>query len=99
MNKSNEVDIPRIEDFIKNLDQKDLIYLNKIIVDRIKILQQVKSSENMAKFHVGQRVGFSIDDGEIKKGRIIRLNKKTISLISDDNEEWKVAPVLLKNLD
>ena len=99
MSNTTEIDIPRIEDFIKRLDQKDLIYLNNIIVDRLKVLQQVKSSEKMAEFHVGQRVGFVLEDGEQKAGKIIRLNKKTISIMTDDNEKWNVPPVFLKSLE
>ncbi len=99
MNKSTDIDIPRIEDFIKSLEMKDLFYLNKIIVDRIRILQQVKASEKMANFHVGQRVGFILDDGRMQNGRVIRLNKKTVSIITDEQEQWNVAPALLKGLD
>lgn len=87
------------EDFIKRLEFQDLIYLNRIIVGRIKVLQQVNSSKNMAKFHIGQRVSFSPDGGQIKQGRVIRLNKKTVSVITDDDENWKVGPGLLKSID
>lgn len=99
MSNQNEIDIPRIEDFIKRLKIKDLIYLNGIIIDRIKVLQQINSSEKMTKFHVGQRVSFSPEGAQVKEGRVTRLNKKTVSVITDDNENWKVGTGLLKSID
>ena len=94
-----EIDIPRIEDFIKTLNQKDLIYLNNLIVNQLKILSQVRSSENMAKFHISQRIFFTAPDGSERKGKIVRMHKKTVTIITDDDEQWNVAPGFLKSLE
>jgi len=99
MNEITEVDINRIEDFIKRLDRNDLIYLNNIIVDRLKLLSQIKSSENMAKFHVTQRVSFTSSEGTTITGRIIRINKKSVSILTDDDQRWNVSPVFLQSLE
>lgn len=80
------------------LDRKDLIYLNNIIVDRLKLLSQISSTENMAKFHVSQRISFTTPDGTQKNGRIIKLNKKTVSIITDVDEQWNVEPGFLKSI-
>ncbi len=94
-----ELDIPRIEDFIKTLSAKDLIYLNRMICERLKVLSQVQSSEKMAKFHLTQRVSFTGSDGLVKTGVINAMHKKTVSVITDDNENWKIAPGLLRSVE
>ena len=99
MNEITEVNIPQIEDFIKGLERKDLMYLNRIIVDRLKLLSQQKTTENMARFHVTQRVRFTSSEGAVKTGRVIRINKKSVSVITYDDEKWNVSPVLLECVD
>ena len=87
----------RIEDFIKTLDRNELIYLNRLVVERLKLIAQARSTAEMLKYNLGDRVTFQDTNGSIKRGRIIKLNKKTVSLITDDNERWNVAPGLLEN--
>jgi hypothetical protein len=50
----------------------------------------------LAQFAEGDRVSFTANDGTIKNGRIMRLNKKTVSLFTDDGQQWKVSPALLR---
>lgn len=94
-----DIDIPRIEDFIKSLGTKDLVYLNRLIVGRIKILSQMQSSEKMAKFHLSERVSFMAGNGKEKTGRITKMHKKTVHVVTDDGENWKIAPGYLKSAD
>ncbi len=94
-----DIDIPRIEDFIKKLNEKDLLYLNRLIVERLKILSQVRSSEKMAEYHIHQRINFPGPYGSVKTGTITAMHKKTVSIRTDDGENWKVAPGLLKRED
>jgi hypothetical protein len=48
----------------------------------------------MARFNIGDRVGFRTQDGK-KTGASIRLNKKTVSIKADDGADWNVSPVHL----
>jgi hypothetical protein len=77
---------------------EELIDLNRKIVARVKHLQQAKSYKALAKFNLGDRVKFSTDDGRTIEGDIIRLNKKTVSLMTDDHRQWNVAPALLSKV-
>jgi hypothetical protein len=81
---------------IKKLGVDDLRFLNRLIIERLKILHQVKSSLQMSKFNIGDKVSFQGANGEIKRGIIHRLNKKTVSIITDDKQQWNVAPGLLR---
>jgi hypothetical protein len=44
----------------------------------------------------GDRVGFQTPDGRMLEGVVLRLNKKTISVVTDDGLQWNVAPGLLR---
>lgn len=54
---------------------------------------QIKSGR---KYRVGDVVMFKTRAGVEVTGKIERINKKSIRLLSDDGELWKVAPSLIK---
>lgn len=80
---------------IKRLGEEDLLFLNQLIVERLKLISQARSTSLMAAFGVGDLVSFNDSDGRKVKGTILRLNKKTISITTFDNHRWNVAPDLL----
>jgi hypothetical protein len=82
-------------DFAKFTDE-ELFDLNKRLVEHIKARHQARSQTAIAKFHVGDRVQFKTPEGELIKGTIIRINRKTVTLHSDDHLHWKVSAVLLQ---
>ncbi len=92
-----DIEIQRIEDFIKRLNEKDLVYINRLVVERLKLLSQQRSTTQMQQFNIGEKVSFFDNNGTQKKGKIQKLNKKTISVITDDNQRWNVGPGLLKH--
>lgn len=92
-------DTKRIEEFIKDLDETELRYLNRLIVERLKLISQVNSTREMAKFNVGERVEFENREGRTIAGRVIRLNRKTVSILTPDRHRWNVAPVFLRSAE
>jgi len=85
----------KIEEFIKTLGVEELHYLNRLIIERLKLLHQERSTTQMQRFNVGEKVRFKDPSGTVKTGTIIRLNKKTASLITTSGEQWNVAPGFL----
>jgi len=81
---------------LRHMGEEDLLYLNRMVVERLNLLAQAKSTVQLAQFAEGDRVKFTNNDGTVKHGRVIRLNKKTVSLITDDGHQWKVSPGLLR---
>ena len=75
-----QIDIQKIEDFIKTLGEHKLIYINRLVVERLKLISQQKSTNQMARFNIGERVTFTDNEGKTKKGIIIKLNKKPLRL-------------------
>ena len=83
-------------DAIKQLGIDELRFLNRAIVERLKLLQQESYSEHMAQFSVGDRVSFTDKSGDRQIATVLKLNKKTVGLITDEDEHWNVAPQLLE---
>ena len=80
---------------IRRMNEDDLRFLNRLIVDRLKLIGQARSTAMLAHFSVGDRVAFQSSSGEQKTGVIIRLNKKTASIATDDGQQWNVHPGFL----
>ncbi len=80
---------------VQRMSEDELLFLNRLIVQRLKFLGQARSMVMMARFSVGDRVGFQTRSGQRKLGLVVRLNKKTASVVTDDGQQWNVHPGLL----
>ena len=66
---------------------------------RLRMVQTLRSHQQMMKFSVGQRVRFEPPGHGVLAGMIIRYNRKTVTVITDDGGQWNVAPTLLMPAD
>lgn len=80
---------------LTSLDEAELLALHHRIVERIKFLRQVRHHETMAAFQVGDAVTFRPDGRDSITGRITRLNRKTVTVVTPDGCTWRVAPTFL----
>ncbi len=80
---------------IRHLGEEDLHFLNRLIVERLKLIAQARSTSLMSRFNIGDRVGFQSSSGEWKSGIVQKLNTKTISILTDKGHSWNVSPGLL----
>ena len=80
---------------IRQMGEEDLRYLNRLIAERLKLISQARSTVLLARFSVGDRVGFQTSTGERKTGVILKLNKKTVTIRTDDEQRWNVYPGFL----
>jgi len=83
---------------LRHMGEEDLLYLNRMVVERLNLLAQAKSSVELAQFAEGDRVQFTASDGLVKHGVVLRLNKKTASVRTDEDQKWKVSPGLLRKV-
>jgi len=81
---------------IKRLNEDDLLFLNRLIVERLKLISQARATTLMTSFTKGDRVGFQTPDGRMLQGSVVRLNQKTVGIVTDDSHQWNVAPGLLR---
>lgn len=86
----------RIEEFIKTLSEEELLLVNRMVIERLKLLSQRKTTDEMTRFTVGDRVSFVDRRGNVISGKVIKMNKNTVSVISTDNIQWNVHPTLLR---
>ena len=66
------------------------------MVERLNLLAQARSTVQLAQFAAGDRVCFTYNDDTDKHAVVLRLNKKTASLLTEDGQNWKIFPMLLR---
>ena len=89
-------DRAQVTEAIWKLSEEDLHFLNRVIVERLRLISQARSTVMLAHFSVGDRVSFPTATGEYKAGVIVRINKKTASIATDDGHRWNVHPAYLR---
>lgn len=82
-------------DAVNRLSEDDLRFLNRLIVERLKLISQARATTLLANFTKGDRVVFRTHEGSRVEGTVLRLNKKTVSVVTDDGHQWNVFPGLL----
>jgi hypothetical protein len=84
---------------IDRLTEAELIDLNNRIVERLRILHQMRAHAQMLDFKIGDRVSFQPEGRPVVVGMLTRYNRKTVTVITDSGERWNVAPILLRRAD
>ena len=82
---------------LDKLTEDELLALKRRIIERLKLIQQHKTLDSMIKFEVGQRVGFD-PDGRMRVGVLIKFNPKTVVVLTDDGQRWKVSPQFIRHV-
>jgi len=80
---------------IDRLTEAELIDLNRRVVERLRLLQQMRAHQRMLEFRIGDRVAFQADGRGAVEGMLTRYNRKSVTVITDDGHQWNVAPGLL----
>lgn len=83
---------------IDELSEKELIELNHRIVERLKFLESIRRHEEMIEFRVGERVSFSPPGREKQFGVLVKYNRKTVTVVTEQGERWNVSPFLLSRV-
>jgi len=84
-----------IELDIDSLDEDMLTALNRRIVERLQFLHQQKTAAVLQEIKLGSGVMFEGPDGTMVRGFVIRRNRKTVTVHTDDDKQWNVSPSLL----
>ena len=84
---------------IDSLSEEDLIELNHKIVARLRFLSQMRTHRAMLDFRIGERVKFRPSGRPDLFGVLTQYNKKTVTVITDSGEHWRVAPGLLSKAE
>jgi hypothetical protein len=84
---------------IDSLSEEDLIELNHKIVARLRFLSQMRSHSAMLDFRIGEQVKFSPGGRPDVVGILTQYNKKTVTVITDSGEHWRLAPGFLSKVE
>ena len=80
---------------IDNMTAEELMALNHRIVERLKMLEALETHQAMMDFNIGARVSFEGRQGERLLGTLVKYNRKTVTVVTDNGQRWNVSPHLL----
>jgi len=81
---------------IDTFDEAELLALNERIVERLHHLHQQRTVEALHQIKIGSAVIFEAPDGKTITGIVIRRNRKTVTIHTDDERHWNVSPTLVR---
>jgi hypothetical protein len=84
---------------VNQLSEAELVDLNHRIVERLRILQQLRAHDKMMEFSIGDRVMFAADGGPAVYGVLAKYNRKSVTVVAEDGKRWTVSPALLRHAD
>lgn len=82
---------------IDHLSEAELVDLNHRIVQRLRLLSQVRAHNAMLEFRIGDRVTFDPEGVGPVFGILTRYNKKSVTVITENGQQWNVSPRLLRS--
>jgi len=93
---NNEL-VQQVENLLNKLTQNELILLNKAIVKRIRIMDDLQRLKSNAAFSPGDLVSWHDDRGIYRSGHVLRINTKTISVEEEGDTEgiWRIPASML----
>ena len=86
--------VTEFEHFLNRLSEEDLRLLNRMVVERLKLYHKVRDLKGLAKFNLMDRVYFTHEAKQIT-GRGMKLNRRSITIRTDDGKQWNVSPAFL----
>jgi len=84
---------------IDELTEAELIDLNHRIVERLRLLNQMRAHGQMLEFKIGDRVTFQPGGRAPVVGMLTRYNRKMVTVITDDGQHWNVTTSLLQKAE
>ncbi len=80
---------------LEDLTYDELIGLNRAIVERLKFLDSMQTQNEMMQFSPGEKVCFQASANRMVIGTLVKYNKKTVTVVTDDGEKWNISPHFL----
>ena len=84
-----------INKLIKMLSEEELHSVNRKVVERLNLMRSARQLHAIAKHSVSDRIVFDYNGKDIV-ATIIRLNRKTVSVIDEYGSSWTISPAFIK---
>ena len=84
--------VQQLENLLDKLSKDELILLNKAVIKRIRIMNDLQRLKANAAFSPGDKVTWHDDQGDYRSGHVLRINTKTISVEEEGDPEgiWRI---------
>ena len=82
---------------IKGMTEERVRILHRKTGERLRLIDRVNQMQALSKLSVTDRVSFMRNDKRIV-GTIIRLNRRTATVLDNDRNSWNVSPSFLKKI-
>lgn len=79
---------------IEEMTLDELLDLNEKICLRIDYLRARNDMLMLSQLRLGQQVNFMAPEGRVF-GILIKLNKKSVVIVSEDKKQWKFPPAMV----
>lgn len=83
---------------IDSMNYDELVDLNQRIVARLKFLDSMHAHKEMMQFGIGDQVCFEPPGRGKQFGRLVKYNRKTVTVITESGQKWNVSPHLLSKV-
>jgi tetratricopeptide (TPR) repeat protein len=84
---------------IDTFTESELIDLNHRVVERLKLIEQMRAHGEMMNFRIGERVQFRPSGRPLQEGTVTKYNKKTVTVVTEDGFRWNISPALLRSAE
>jgi len=80
---------------IDDLSRDELVELNDRVIERLKYLDAVYAQRAMMALNIGSQVSFDSSRQGRVFGTLIKFNRKTVVVLTEDGAQWRVPPDIL----
>lgn len=80
---------------LDNLTREELEELNHRVIERLKYLDTVMAQQAMMTLNLGTQVSFESSTRGRVFGNVIKFNRKTVVVLTEDRHQWRVPPDVL----
>ena len=80
---------------IEEMTVDQLLELNEIICERIDYLRNKQDQDALKALCVSNQVRFEDKAGRTVFGIVIKINRKTVIVLTPDQKQWKISPGML----
>ena len=88
----------QIQQFVQSLSDDELHILYHQLNDRMRLARRARELYALQDFRLLDRVTFE-HAGRRVEGTVIRINQRTVSVMSIDSVRWTVSPQFLRKLE
>ena len=97
---NEQINLKDVEYVLDKLTREELSTLNRAIVKRIRVMDDLKRAAANAVFNVADPVAWHDNHGNYRTGHVLRINTKTISVDEDADPDgiWRIPASRLYKL-